>query len=260
MWGVFWWRERVEPEDEQWGLEWAVTDRVGGASQGPWAGLNLGAHVGDAAEAVETNRHRLAHSLQISPDALRFMRQQHGAGVQDVSGRPGRPAQTRAYGEPACDALVTDDPDLALVVLVADCTPVLIVDRVAGLAAAVHAGRKGLVAAVVPAAVARMRQRGAAELQAVVGPSICGRCYEVPEPMRAEAAAVSAAAHSVSWTGTPAIDVAAGVLEQLAAAGVSCRWLPGCPRESQDLYSYRRDGRTGRYAAVVRLLAPRLAA
>ncbi|MGI8949626.1 MAG: peptidoglycan editing factor PgeF [Ornithinimicrobium sp.] len=255
---MFWWRERVDPDDELYGVEWAVTDRVGGASRGPWSGLNLGSHVGDAPADVATNRQRLARSLEVPVDALRFMDQQHGTQVVQVRGDHGRTEQPVAA--PACDALVTDTPDVVLLALVADCTPVLIVDRVAGLAAAVHAGRKGLVAAVVPVTLARMRALGAADLQAVVGPSICGRCYEVSAPMRAEAGEVSAAAHSVSWAGTPAIDVAAGVVEQLAAEGVPCRWLGGCAREVEDLYSYRRDGRTGRYAGVVRLLAPHRAA
>lgn len=255
---MFWWRERVDPDDDLYGVEWAVTDRVGGASLGPWSGLNLGSHVGDAPVDVATNRQRLARSLEVPVDALRFMDQQHGTQVVQVRGDHGRTEQP--VPAPACDALVTDDPDVVLLALVADCTPVLIVDRVAGVAAAVHAGRKGLVAAVVPAAVAQLHALGAADLQAVVGPSICGRCYEVSATMRAEAGAVSAAAHSVSWTGTPAIDVAAGVVEQLAVAGVPCRWLGGCARETEDLYSYRRDGDTGRYAGLVRLLAPQRAA
>lgn len=258
---VFWWRERVDPADELYGVEWAVTDRVGGASHSPWSGLNLGGHVGDTPKDVATNRQRLAQALDVPTVALRFMEQQHGARVVDVPPQhhdgPGNTATHEAEAVPECDALITDDPEVVLVTLVADCTPVLLVDRVAGLAGAAHAGRKGLVAGVVPAAVARMRARGATDVQAVVGPSICGRCYEVSASMRDEAGEVSPAAYSVSWTGTPAIDVAGGVVEQLAVQGVPCRWLDGCPRESADLYSYRRDGRTGRYAGVVRLLAPR---
>jgi purine-nucleoside/S-methyl-5'-thioadenosine phosphorylase / adenosine deaminase len=89
---------------------------------------------------------------------------------------------------------------------------------------------------------------------AVVGPSVCGRCYEVPERMRAEAAAVSAPSATVSWTGTPAIDVAAGVVDQLTARGLRVTWVAGCTRESADLFSYRRDRTTRRFAGVVRLL------
>jgi len=71
--------------------------------------------------------------------------------------------------------------------------------------------------------------------------------------MARTAAETSAASAARSWTGTPAIDVAAGVVEQLAAADVAVQWIPGCTRESGDLYSYRRDGRTGRFAGIVAL-------
>ena len=151
---------------------------------------------------------------------------------------------------PRCDAVVTRSTEVALAVLVADCVPVLL-SGTGGVVAAVHAGRPGLVAGVVPAALATMRDLGAGEVDAVVGPSVCGRCYEVPAEMRDTAAAVSPVSATVSWTGTTAVDVAAGVVAQLVAGGVAVRWVPGCSRESDHLYSYRRDGLTGRFAGVV---------
>ena len=250
---MFTWRERIEPSGDRYGVEWAVTARLGGASQGEYAELNLGGHVGDLPEAVEANRHRLAHELGLRLADLRFMDQQHGCDVALTAGTRG---EGKADTPPAVDALVSDRTDEALVVLVADCVPLLLVDRTEGLVAAVHSGRPGLLSGVVPAALAALRDLGAEQLEAVVGPSVCARCYEVPAPMRDEAARSVPAAVGVSWTGTPAIDVAAGVVSQLADAGVSVRWLPGCTRERDDLYSYRRDGATGRFAGVVRLLPP----
>lgn len=247
---VFRWRERQSGEGSRFGVDWAITDRHGGASQGAYSELNLGAGVEDSAEAVSTNRHRLARAFQLHGADLRFMHQQHGAEVV-TAGDSAEP--------PGVDGLVTDRTDVALVVLVADCTPVLLLDRTEGLVAAVHAGRPGMLAGVVPAVLARMQDLGARHLEAVVGPSVCPRCYEVPSEMRDQARQVSAVAPSVSWTGTPAIDVAAAVVEQLHDVDVAVRWLPGCSRESEDLYSHRRDGRhgcTGRYAGVVRLLPP----
>jgi YfiH family protein len=169
------------------------------------------------------------------------MDQCHGAGVAVVDEVPQTP--------PSCDAVVTRSVDLALAVLVADCVPVLLSGS--GVVAAVHAGRPGLVAGVVPATVAVMHELGAATIDAVVGPSVCGRCYEVPEAMREAASRVQPVAATVSWTGTPAVDVAAGVVAQLRDAGVEVRWVPGCTRERPDLYSYRRDGATGRFAGVI---------
>lgn len=235
---MFWWRAATES------YEWAFTDRDGGVSQGPYAGLDLARHVGDDPECVGTNRRRLADGLGLPPEGLVFMDQCHGAGVAVVEDAP--PAVP-----PRADALVTRTPGLGLLALVADCTPVLLVDREAGVASAVHAGRPGLAAGVVPAAVAAMRDLGAREISAAVGPSVCGRCYEVPEEMRAEVGAVAPASRTVSWTGTPALDVAAGVVEQLHGLGVEVEWVRGCTREEPALYSHRRERPTGRTAGVV---------
>lgn len=270
---VFTWRERLEATGDSYGVEWAVTDRHGGASQEPYAAFNLGGHVGDLPEAVDTNRHRLAHELGLRGADLRLMDQRHGCSVAltaatavatTTASAPAATAGLATAGQPSLsppppvDALVTDQTDEALVVLVADCVPLLLLDRTEGLAAAVHAGRPGLLAGVVPAALEALAGLGARRLEAVVGPSVCPRCYEVPADLRDEAAALVPAAASVSWTGTPAIDVAGGVVQQLADSDldIAVRWLPGCTREREDLYSYRRDGTTGRFAGVVRLLPP----
>ena len=98
-----------------------------------------------------------------------------------------------------------------------------------------------------------MLEQGADRIRAAVGPSVCGRCYEVPSQMRDAAAARSPVSATVSWTGTPAIDIAAGVVDHLASEGVQVTWVPGCTRESDRLYSYRRHQRTGRFAGVIRM-------
>lgn len=244
---MFRWREREPGVGRAFGVDWAITDRLGGASLDPYAALNLGAGVQDDPQHVRTNRTLVAHAMGLQPADLRFVRQVHGSTVVRVDGRP--------QGEvPEGDALISDSPDVGLVVLVADCTPVLLVDRSEGVIAAAHAGRKGMESGVVLEVVREMRQLGAERIEAVVGPSICARCYEVPEDMRTHAASVAPASYAVSWTGTPAIDVAAGVVEQLQGEGITPTWLPGCSREEPSLFSHRRDGRTGRFAGVVRLL------
>ena len=162
------------------------------------------------------------------------MDQCHGAGVAVVDGVPDMP--------PRCDAVVTRSTDVALAVLVADCVPVLLSGS-GGVVAAVHAGRPGLVAGVVPRALATMRDLGAGEVDAVVGPSVCGRCYEVPE-------------RDARRRGRGAAGERHGVVDRHAGRRRRCRgrrpaarrpvstvrWVPGCSRESDDLYSYRRDG------------------
>jgi YfiH family protein len=172
------------------------------------------------------------------------MHQVHGTRV--VEARPGEARQD-------CDALVTDQPDVVLMVRVADCVPVLLADLDAGVLGAAHAGRPGMVAGVVPRTVAAMRELGAGQLRAWLGPSVCGRCYEVPAAMRAEVAAVEPASASTTSWGTPALDVAAGVRAQLLRDGVEVSEVSRCTLESPELYSYRRDGdRSGRLAGLIR--------
>jgi len=89
-------------------------------------------------------------------------------------------------------------------------------------------------------------------MRAVIGPSICGGCYEVPESMRASVSAAVPQASCQTRAGTPGLDIAAGVRAQLAEAGVgSVRSDGRCTSESAELYSYRRDGTTGRFAGVI---------
>ena len=239
---MFYWRSSTDTEAPG-AVELGFTGRSAGRGTGPYAGLNLGGHVGDDPGRVEDNRRALAAELRLPRDRVVFMNQVHGCDVVEVAGP--------WSGEvPAADAVVTRACDLAVAVLVADCVPVLLHDDAAGVLGAVHAGRPGMVAGIVGRAVDAMRDLGAGSISATVGPSVCGRCYEVPEEMARAAASTSPASAARSWTGTPAIDVAAGVVEQLSRAGVGVHWVPGCTRESDDLYSYRRDGRTGRFAGV----------
>ncbi len=153
---------------------------------------------------------------------------------------------------PTADALVTATPGLGLMVRVADCVPVVIADVEAGVVGAVHAGRPGMVLDIATRAVEVMRDQGASEMIAWVGPHVCGACYEVPERMRAEVSAVVPEAYAETSWGTPSVDVGAGVRAQLERAGVEVVEVGGCTREERSLHSYRRDGAdAGRFAGVV---------
>ncbi|WP_059009110.1 peptidoglycan editing factor PgeF [Streptomyces specialis] len=232
------------------GARFAFTDRWGGASAAPYDTLNLGGAVGDDPATVRHNRELAAKALGLDPARVRWMNQVHGRTVVIAGGdEPGTAGRS-----PEADGVVTAERGLALAVLTADCTPVLLADPVAGVAGAAHAGRPGLLAGVVPATVAAMRSLGAepGRIVARTGPSVCGRCYEVPARMREEAGRTVPGSAATTRRGTPAIDIPAGVRAQLTACGITDIALsPVCTLESPDHFSYRRDRTTGRLASYV---------
>jgi polyphenol oxidase len=233
------------------GVLGGFSSRVGGSSRPPYDSLNLGLSIGDDQDDVLANRDALAAACDLAVASLTWMRQVHGRDVwyagSDSATPPG-----------PVDAMFTDRPGQALCVLVADCAPVLLADPGARIVGAAHAGREGLAAGVVPALISAMTAAGAspARMRAVIGPAICGRCYEVPADLQAKVGSFVPAAACSTATGTCGLDIAAGLRAQLAAAGVARVGADGrCTGESPDLYSYRRDGRTGRFAGLVWLAA-----
>jgi polyphenol oxidase len=229
----------------------AFSGRRGGVSAAPYESLNLGLGVGDDPAAVAANRDALARQCGLSEADLSWMTQVHGNEVSYLDARTAQPPGP-------VDAIFTDVPGRALCVLVADCLPVLIADPVARIVGAAHAGREGMVAGVVPALVAAMTEAGAipARMRALTGPAICGGCYEVPAELQARVSATVPESRCETYDGTTGLDIPAGVRAQLTEAGVgSVRSVPRCTRESADLFSYRRDGRTGRFAGLIWLAA-----
>ncbi len=220
--------------------------RAGGSSAPPYATFNLSRSVGDDPSAVAANRRRLADSLGLPGERLVWMRQVHGATVHTVNGpTPG--------GLPPGDGLVTAARGLALVALAADCVPVLLADPVAGVVGAAHAGRRGAAAGVVTATLQAMTALGAdpSRVDALLGPAVCGACYEVPVAMRDEVESSLPGSATTTADGAPALDLRAGLAGQLTAAGVAAVVVdPACTREDVRFFSHRRDGATGRFAGV----------
>lgn len=232
---MFWWRNEVRP-----GISVAFTDTGAG---------NLALHVGEDPELVVGRRQKLESALELGPNRFQYMNQVHG----------NRVAMIREFGDgPTADAMVSV-PDASgavqpLAVMVADCVPVVLVGEDAGhvpVVGVAHAGRPGVASAVVPAAVAAMRAEGAVNISAWIGPSICGRCYEVPGALREDVAAVVPAAWSETTWGTPALDLPAGVRAQLGDLDIPVEYSGGCTLENEALFSYRRHSRTGRFAGLV---------
>jgi YfiH family protein len=211
------------------------TDRRKGASLGVYDSLNFGFHVGDDPGAVAANRALLGNT--------QFMNQVHGNDVVVID-------QVLDH-EPTCDALITTTAGVSLAVMVADCIPLLLISE--KVVAAVHVGRAGLVNKVAIKTLEQMRALGAIDIHAILGPSICGRCYEVPLQMQQEVVATHPASLSTTSKGTPALDLPAGLIAELIAQGLTYEASPICTQEDPLYYSHRRDNPTGRFAGVVSL-------
>jgi len=226
------------------GVRAAMTLRTGGASGGPYASLNLGDHVGDDPGAVAENRRRLREALSLPTEPL-WLEQVHGTDVARFGG------STR----PRADAAVALEPGQVCAVMVADCLPVLLADRARTCVAAAHAGWRGLAAGVLEATVAALPV-DPARLVAWLGPAIGPEAFEVGPEVRAAFLAVDPAAEVAFWPGTGdrwLADVYTLARQRLARAGVSEVYGGGWCTVSDPgrFFSYRRDGVTGRMAALV---------
>lgn len=209
------------------------------------ARTNLQSRVDD----LERFRGDLDELVAVAGVPFARLSQVHGDRVHVVTDEP--PAEP-GVPVPEGDALVTTRVGTGLMIRVADCVPLVLADADAGVIGAVHSGRPGLALNVAGRTVDVMREHGARDLTAWIGPHVCGGCYEVPEAMRDEVAALVPAAYARTTWGTPALDIGAGLAAQLDAAGVEVTTVGGCTREDPRLHSYRRDGAAaGRFAGLV---------
>jgi YfiH family protein len=224
----------------------AFTLRAGGVSAPPFDSLNLGAHVGDSPAAVAENRRRMRARLNL-PAEPAWLEQVHGTRVADL--------ETPEEAGSAADAVLTRRAGRVCAVQVADCLPVLFAARDASAVAVAHAGWRGLAAGVLEATVAKLGMAGG-ELIAWLGPAISARHFEVGDEVRAAFLArdpAARAAFAANARGRWQCDLAALARQRLAALGVTevagggwCTYA-----DPARFFSFRRDGRCGRMAALV---------
>lgn len=224
----------------------AFTLRGGGVSAAPFDSLNLGAHVGDSPGAVAENRRRLREGLHLPGEPV-WLEQVHGTRVADLDA----PGEARS----AADAVLTRRPGRVCAVQVADCMPVLFAARDASVVAVAHAGWRGLAAGVLEATVARLGV-AAGELIAWLGPAISARHFEVGSEVRQAFLGSDPGASGAfvpNETGRWQCDLGALARRRLAALGVTevsggtwCTYA-----EPARFFSFRRDGRCGRMAALI---------
>jgi len=234
------------------------TTRRGGVGAAPYDTLNLGAHVGDAPATVEANRARVWSDLGFEAGQVALAEQVHGDRVAVVRGATG------PVPVPGADALVTDVPDVLLMLLFADCVPVYLVDPARKAIGLAHAGWRGTEANIAAQTVKAMAEEYGtlpSSCLAAIGPSIGGDSYEVgPEVAdRFRTLPGSRAANVVmprnEMTGTYTLNLRAVVFLQLLSAGLKAGSIAVCDedtfRNKRDFFSYRRDGATGRMGAFL---------
>lgn len=233
--------------------------RRGGASSGVYHGLNCGGGSGDQTEVVAINRARVAQAMEVAPAALVGVHQVHSADVICVR----TPDDLAA--RPQADAMVTDQPGIALSVLTADCMPVLLADTDAGVIGAVHAGWRGALDGVLEATLDAMVALGAErnEISAVIGPCISQRAYEVGPEFLDQFMAEDPGYNWFFANGEGdrlLFDLPGFGLHRLREAGVGhAEWTRHCTYARSDLfYSYRRsvhadEADYGRLISAIRL-------
>ena len=240
-----------------------MTTRLGGVSVEPWASLNLGVHVGDSAASVLENRTRVRKEAQLPSEPV-WLEQVHGSSVVVLDAgnipRTATAEQLMDSRRPRADAAVTRQAGVVCAIQVADCLPVLFAARDGSVVGAAHAGWRGLASGVLGATVAAM-EVPADQVVAWLGPAIGPQNFEVGEDV---VAAFAATAHSDQRAQTEAAflpqpngkwlcDLFTLARLRLAAAGVTHVSGGGlCTvSDARRFYSYRRDGQTGRMAALV---------
>ena len=239
------------------GFQHGFSTRKGGVSPAPFDSLNFRTSGGDDPEHVAENQRRFAAAVGYDASRLYMLDQVHGRHVHEVSDgdQPERVHRVQA------DALVAP-AGVAIGVRSADCVPVLLVDPGTRQVAAAHAGWRGVLAGVVPAALAKLAERSHAlpsQLRAAVFPHIRRCCFEVDDALAEQLAAAGPGAQQCVFqvaADKPYVALDAIVRAQLRAAGMpdaNIDDVPGCTCcEPERFFSYRRDGaKFGLHLAVV---------
>ena len=235
-----------------------MTDRHGGVSRPPWDSMNLGDHVGDAAHSVQVNRQRLQEAIGRRPV---FLKQVHGhqAVALDASTQDGTEAD-------ACFAL---NSEVACTIMVADCLPVLFTDASGQVVAAAHAGWRGLAAGVIEHTVHAVCEAAGvvpAQVRVWLGPCIGPEAFEVGDdvrtaftsptaidPLQAQRCFKAHPAHAEKWladlAGLARVRLQALGVTSVAGNNSTTEWCT--VSQPSKLFSFRRDGVTGRFAVCI---------
>lgn len=250
-------------------IEHFVSTRNGGFSQAPYHSLNLGLHVGDNPDKVLKNRRRLAETLVIPLNRFTIARQVHSGNVRVISDElRGSGSTDQENAIEGTDAMVTDTPGICLIVLVADCVPMIFFDPLRKVVGVAHAGWRGTLQSVAANTVRTMEEAfdsSPGDIMVGIGPSIGPCCYRVGPEFIAQVKSVFRSRDGYilneSKNGKGFFDLWKANLDQLLHAGVDERNIEiamRCTCHEPDLFfSYRHArGDTGRFAAGIMLRSP----
>lgn len=229
------------------------TTRHGGISSSPYGTLNLAFHVGDNGQDVLKNHRILADMLGYDPKSLIYMSQIHSNNIITVN-------STMNFDSlPQCDALITNHIDVPLMVMSADCTPILLYDPVNHAIGAVHAGRAGALNLILPMTIEAMQKNyhtALSDIKIVFGPSIQGCCYEINETIAHEVIEKGYDEALIRTKKKVSLDVNAILQMQLKELGIASEQIESINQctacNSHDFFSYRADAQyTGRIAGII---------
>jgi YfiH family protein len=231
------------------------TTRHGGISSSPYDTFNLAFHVGDNPRDVLKNHHILADKLGYDPNKLIHMRQIHSNTIIPVN------PSMNFDAPPQCDALITNHTDMPLMVMSADCTPILLYDPVNHAIGAVHAGRAGALNRILPLTLEAMQKNyntAFSDIQIVFGPSIQGCCYEINESIAHEVKEKGYEEALIRTKKKVSLEVNMILHMQLKELGIESEQIESINQctacNSHDFFSYRADAQhTGRIAGVILL-------
>ena len=246
---------------EQADLAAGFTTRNGGSSRPPYNSLNLGFGSGDQQSQVEANRAVVARSFGLEPHLLLTVKQVHGSEILVID-QPN--PEVSHFQRVESDAIITNQRNILLGILVADCFPVILYDRSKHVAAVIHLGWRGTAAGLLERTVIAMREIfdcQAVDISAAIGPGIAAHNYEVDRPVRdlfrqgtGHWQRIATEVRLGHWQ----LDLQKSIALQLDAAGIDRAAIDTvaectcCHKET--FFSYRRDkGKTGRQMGFVLL-------
>jgi len=222
---------------------WSFFGRHGGVSKAPYNSLNVADHVEDNIDDVNRNREILSEYLEMP---LVFIGATHSSNVVNVKSE-------YPIIHKDTDALVTRETNLGLVIMSADCAPIVLVDPIAHVVGVVHAGWQGMLIGVVENSIEGMLDLGAEtqNMKAIIGPTISAKNFSATKERYEEVKSKEPSAAVVLSNGEYAVDIRKGVKNQLANYQIKTTDLNICTFENTDVFSFRRDPVTGRNATVV---------